>query len=873
MTPFASPPLVAVRVDMPQIRAFHVARPRILRKLSAVASAPVVLVSAPAGTGKSTAVAEWLRETSGEETDWLSLDDADATIWDRLLPCLVRLGVAVPQEWGAPADACLGPQRVTALAELIARSPRRLTVVFDGCEMRSRAQGAELDHLIRHSMGRLRVVLISRVDPVFPLYRYAFTDSLVELRAADLAFTDAEAGQLLSAAGISMNDHAIEELNARLHGWAAALHLAGRALAGRPAPEQCISTIDTITVSLNEFLIEEVLNQQPDEVRQVMLAASVPQALCPRLVDELGGPGASRAFQSYSELRSLVEPVPEQPGWFRYPALLRELLRARLSYESPGRVSDLHRTTGAWLRREGLLREALPHLAQVPAWAELATVLVDELLLGQLFLDGAGGPLASLARQVPLDLPDPAACLVRASVALVAGQERACARELSALEANAVPGDLAGQARDLSVAMVRALWASRWRDAPAAAEAVSVAERWLDTNLLCSRPDRAAQLATVVQVSAGVAALRRGDLGDARESLLRAVEHAPPSTQAPWRANVLGRLAVVEALQGRLSEAVRRAHESLTCAADSGLSQDEVPPGAHVALALVGVERCDDEVARAHVRAVLASPMLGDDSFYGGLVDAARALTDRADAHSRSPAVRLEAAGEAIAPVEAWLADYLRLEAARRCLADGDSERALAVLQRVRRKGQADAAVVAAAAYAEQGDPAAIGRLLAIARGGEASLGTQVSGLLVETVQRSRHRSPGRARAALDHALTLAAAEDLRRPFRDAGPSVQRWLAADPHFGRRRAWLDADATTSAGEASVCTGHPVLVEPLTAKEREVLGHLAELLTTEEIAEKMFVSVNTVRTHIRSILRKLQVTRRNAAVRRARELELI
>ena len=152
---------------------------------------------------------------------------------------------------------------------------------------------------------------------------------------------------------------------------------------------------------------------------------------------------------------------------------------------------------------------------------------------------------------------------------------------------------------------------------------------------------------------------------------------------------------------------------------------------------------------------------------------------------------------------------------------------------------------------------------------------TQVRALLAEAVQTSQRRPQGQTGTALSEALRLAARERLRRPFREASPSLRRMVAADPRLVQEHGWLHlvgAQQGTSQGDDGQ-RGLPVVVEPLTAKEIEVLGRLAELLTTDEIAEKMFVSVNTVRTHIRNILRKLGVNRRNAAIRRARELGIL
>jgi LuxR family maltose regulon positive regulatory protein len=250
---------------------------------------------------------------------------------------------------------------------------------------------------------------------------------------------------------------------------------------------------------------------------------------------------------------------------------------------------------------------------------------------------------------------------------------------------------------------------------------------------------------------------------------------------------------------------------------------------------------------------------------------------ERAAGKVRPALERLEKAAAELDGTDPWLADYLRVEAARVGLAGGQPDVALHELESVKQYDGREAAVIAAAAYASQGMDAAVEDSLADARGSDLPLRVEVSKLLVEVAQETRRRSPGRARVVLARSLRLAAPEELRRPFREAGPAVQRVLSSDPRLLREHEWLSrpgphVPAQRRGGEGRDLVS-PDLVEPLTAKELEVLGHLEELLTTEEIAQKMFVSVNTVRTHVRSILRKLGVNRRNAAVRKARDLGML
>jgi LuxR family maltose regulon positive regulatory protein len=378
-----------------------------------------------------------------------------------------------------------------------------------------------------------------------------------------------------------------------------------------------------------------------------------------------------------------------------------------------------------------------------------------------------------------------------------------------------------------------------------------------------------------VRLGTGIAALRAGELGVAAEALSWAAENAPATTAPTLRADCLGRLAVVEALQGRLTRAAALAERALSGAADAGVTPFEMTAAPSVALALVSLGRGEAAGLRQHVAAARSSGRLWADPVSRTLLEVAAAEVQRADGRLDAAVDRLRVAAAAAAPADPWLADQLRLAAARVTLASGAPASTLELLEGVTDRAVPEVVVLAAATQQEQGAPPVLVELQASTRGDDTTLHARVGGLLVEALERSRQRSPGRARAALDSALRSARPEELRSPFRDASPAVRRWLAADPHFRTSGAWVEAEPRPASTEATVAPSTAVadIVEPLTAKEREVLGHLAELLTTGEIAEKMFVSVNTVRTHIRSILRKLGVSRRNAAIRRARELGIL
>ncbi len=867
--------LAAARFGVPQASGLHIPRPHLTTALARSEELPLVLVSAPAGTGKTTTVAEWVRAEGSPTTGWISFEDEETAFWDHVLESLRRLGLGVPTSWTVAAGAVLGSPRLTALAGLLVGAPDKLTVVIDGYELASLELAREVDFLLRHSMGRLRLVFVGRADPVLALYRYRLTDTLLELRAPDLAFSDPEAAQLLRSTGVEVSDEAARDLNRRVSGWVAGLRFAARALARQDDPESYLAMVVEQTTDINEYLVGEVLNAQTPVVRRFLLDTSVTDVFCAEVAELLGGASAVQTMNELVERRAFVEPVPGRPGYYHYYPFFRNLLRAVLAFESPERMVNLERTASRWLRSQGMHAKSLAHLAAIGAWEDMATQMVEEELVGPLLLEEPGGPLGCLVRELPTDLELPATCVIRAAGALTAGDQAHCASELAAAR-QGDHVDKSGGALNLSIAVIDAVRASFSDDSTTAAGLAAEAEGLLGEIPADSPGQSASELATVVAFTKGLSALRRGGLADADTSLMRAVGHAPASTSTAFRADCLGYLAVARALEGELSGAVHQAEESLTIAAQSGLSHLDVSPSAHVALAWVGVERCDPDLVRDHVALARASRTLSRHPICDALVEAATATLEHADGHAASAMDRLETAAANAANRDPWMADQLRIEAARLSVRKGSPEQALVMLETVEDHERPEASLVAAAAHAEQGVPGSIDRVPEPAGRGDAPLGTQVRALLAQAVQDSHRRPPGQVGPALSSALRLAARERMRRPFRDASPSVRRLLAADPRIVQEHGWLHlvgAPPGSSPQGVDGQRGLPVVVEPLTAKEIEVLGHLAELLTTDEIAQKMFVSVNTVRTHIRNILRKLGVNRRNAAIRRARELGIL
>jgi LuxR family maltose regulon positive regulatory protein len=885
--------LSAARYGLPELPSPHVRRPRLLSALAASEHAPLTLVSAPAGTGKTVLVADWARQRLlRSPTGWVTFDDGDDSLWVDLVLCLGRLGVPVPQvRTGSTGATRLSRSQLTALAEGIASAPQRLTVVLDGYDLVSPDEARELHYLLEHAAGRLGLVLVTRVDPALPLYRYRLDDSLVELRVADLAFDDSEASTLLGSAGVALDAEVLHAVNTRVRGWAAGLRFAARALVGQDDVDRSAASAVTSAVDINEYLVGEVLDVQTPEVRDFLLETAVADVLSPALVTELRGPEARHVLAGLGHPSTFVEPVPGQPGCFRYYPFFKELLQAQLAYERPQRWAELHRTAATWCEREGLPDRALSHLAAIHAWREVAALMVAADRVAVLLSEGdLAGPLWSAATRLPRELEAPEACAVRAAVALVLGDAHTCARELATGRAGlrTAPAE-AGRSAAPSVvaatlAVIDVARATMDGSADEAAVLGEVAAEALEHAHLTSLGVGSPGLVALLARCRGITAMRRGDARRARAVLHEAAASVTEGSGMPSgiRADVLGHLAVVDAFEGHLARAARAAEDSL--ALSDGRRSGAVCHGeaaAHIALGAIALERCHAKEARHHVSVAFASPALCGHPLCRAMAESVLAGVERAAGGAQAALTRLETAADAAGKTDPWLADRLRVEAARLGLASGRTELALDSLDAVEHQGMPQAAAVAAVAFAQLGQFTAVEDRLSHLRRNDPNPQTEVMALLAEGARDLLQHAPVRAHAALDRSLRLAAPEGMRRPFREGGVLVQRLLTSDPVALREHAWLAAgpvgDRPAGAAPHALSQALPraseAPVEELTAKELEVLAHLAELLTTEEIAGRMFISVNTVRTHVRNILRKLGVNRRNAAIRRARELGLL
>ena len=360
--------LLATKLHMPASRPGQVLRPRLAARLDEGLARGLILAAAPAGYGKTVMLTDWAGR--GEHpVAWLSLDAGDndpARFWRHAVAALDRArpgtGERMAPLLGPPAPTSF-QGLVTALINDLA-SDEALLVLDDYHLISSQQVHQSLAFLVEHRPAGMCVVLTSRSDPPLPLARLRARGQLTEIRAAELQFTPAEAAELLRHAASDLPDASVAALAARTEGWAAGLQLAALSLRGQDDAAAFVAAFTGSHRYVLDYLAEEVLEGQDEQLRRFLLETSVLNRLSGPLCDAVTGNGGSQALLEETERAGLfLIPLDEVRGWWRYHHLFADLLRARLQQEQPGRVTQLHRNAAAWYAGHGLAEDAIGHAA------------------------------------------------------------------------------------------------------------------------------------------------------------------------------------------------------------------------------------------------------------------------------------------------------------------------------------------------------------------------------------------------------------------------------------------------------------------------------------------------------------------------------
>jgi LuxR family transcriptional regulator, maltose regulon positive regulatory protein len=880
-------PALSAAFAAPELPGGLVRRPRLLRMVSEGLHRPLLMVNGPAGAGKSLLVADWSVAAAGGRAGplaWLTAergDDMPGVFFARLLRALRHAGLALPPELVEPAGSeKVGRPLLVRLAAHFAARGEPAVVVVDRFEHATGADVAEgLDYLLAQAGPWLRLVLITRTEPLLPLHRYRADGRIAEIRARDLAFTPGEAARLLRGHGLELGDDAVRALTERTGGWAAGLRLAALAAGRADDPEVYLKDFEAGETTIADFMAAEVLAGQSAEARDLMLRTSILEQTHVELADELTGRrDAGRILDQLAHTNAFVEPIGRR--WYRHHPLFAEILRYRLRAQDPGLERELHRRAARWLYANGRPDAALPHAAAGGDWESAAERFIEDLSVGRLFVGLKAARLRSWFARMPPDTPGACPDLVRAALALVDRDAGRALPYLTAAERSLTENPGRVRATSLTYAFLRVLVAALTGSADDAhhwAAAFDALRHWASTDPTTCHPEMIGLLHTAL----GSACLWEGRFDQARRALTHTAGLSREPVAAAARQDAESRLALIDLLQGPSgpARARDRARAAILEAGRYGLP-DSCTGVAYLVLARIAFERDELPAARADLETADASGAAAHDPIMAAGLAVTRSRLLLADG---DPAAALDALaptgptgrGAAVEHPSPWARSEAAEAASAALLAQGDAAAAAAAAAREAGHDPACAVALAGARLAA-GDPPTLSALDAAVSADAMPPPVAVRSLLVRATAAHRAGDEGAAVRRLTEALELARPECLRRPFRETGPWVRRVLRAHANLAEAHGWLEPDAHPYGrrpAEAPPGSVDGLIIEPLSAREREILERAAEMLSTREIADALYLSVNTVKTHLKNINRKLCATRRAEAVRRAKQLRML
>jgi LuxR family transcriptional regulator, maltose regulon positive regulatory protein len=864
----------------------------LLAALDRAAASKVTIISAPAGSGKTSLLRAWAGRPG--QAHRLALvqvqrDQHDAQqFWLALLDAVRHAaGANSGAELPAATPDFNGDAMVDQVLSELADVHGGVRLVIDDLhELRSAEALTQLTRLLTSLPPDVHAILTTRHDVRLRLHRLRLAGELAEIRAADLRFSERETRELLEASGIALSEAGAALLHQRTEGWAAGLRLAALSLAGHPNPERFVAEFSGSDRTVAEYLIAEMLDRQPPDVQDLLLRTSLLDRVNGELADLLTGrPGSERTLLDLEDANAFVESLDPGRTWFRYHHLFADLLRLELRRALPAEIPALHRRAAGWFTQHGQVAEAIRHIQAAGDWPEAARLLADHSF--SLTLDGQAQTMQALLLAFPPGADDPELALVRAMDDLAQGRLDEAAAHLAVAEAHAGTTPPERQRR-LRVAVA---------------------------SLKLSLARRRGHLAGVIEQARFLASPVTGpsDEDIALGSDLRAVALMNLGTAEAWSLGLPD--AERHLREGAvLAREIGRPYLEVGCLAQLGFASIFRSAAMPEVQAFVTTQRrCREAIALAErygwgTEPVIAPALMtlaGTMVFLGEFDEGERWLrrTERALQTDTGPDIRLllhQTAGmlhagrgrhhEALEEFGAAEDLALQLEGSQ-ALASQVSAWLLATQARAGRPGEARAALAAldderassgeirnarAVICLAEGDPAAALAAVAGVLDGTAPVLGYVTLVEAHLLAGLAHRQLGDQRAAsqaTERALALAESDRLILPFAMTGSAGL--LEALPRHETAHAALLADILDVLHGASPAARQQSPLPPaeeLSPGELRVLRYLPTNLSRPEIAGELSVSLNTVSTHLRSIYAKLQVRDRSSAVQRARELRL-
>jgi LuxR family transcriptional regulator, maltose regulon positive regulatory protein len=902
-------PILSTKLFAPPPRTEIVLRSSLIERLNQGLLRRLTLVSAPAGFGKTTLVSQWAagceRRQPRVRVAWLSLDEGDNNLTGFLTCFIAALQTIEPKIGDGALSLIQSPQPLpvesvlTTLLNNISAIPGNFILVLDDYHV-VEAQPVDnaLTFVLEHLPPQMHLVIATREDPHLPIARLRARGQLTELRAADLRFTPSEAAEFLNDVmrfNLSADD--IARLEARTEGWIVGLQLAALSLQSREDTAGFIQEFAGSHRYVLDYLVEEVLQHQPEHIRSFLLQTSVLDRLCGPLCNAVTAQGDGREMLETLERNNLfVVPLDDQRQWYRYHHLFTDVLRTHLLEAQPGQISCLHQRASAWYEQNGFPPDAIRHalaagdFERAAGLIELAWSAMDVSYQSATWLGWVKALPDTLVRTRPVLSMGYGWALLDGGQ-LESSEARLQDAELwldTPTDKMVVVDKVQFQSLPASIATARAYRSLALGDIPGS---VKYARRALE---LTPEDDRVRHNQATSLL--GLAQYSSGDLEAAERSLTCFHAFLEKTGEISTLIGITFLLANIRVTLGHLRAAESIYRQSLLLADGRNIT---LPPGTadlYRGLAEICIEQGDLDAAGQHL---LISQKLGEltaptdwlhrlyvsrarlKEAQGDLAGASSLLdkAERAIVRGPLPDVRPVAALKA----QIWIKQGKSAEAMEWALEQG-----LTVNDELRFTREFEHITLARMLIAEGKSERKAGsldeatrllqRLLQAAETG-GRMGSAIQVLLLQALAFQAQSDTSSALTALERALALAGPEGYVRIFADEGEAMRSLIEKvsrnpdHPLSGYADKLLAAFAQPPAApKTPVIRQKSDIMEPLSERELEVLKLLRSELSGPEIARQMIVSLNTLRTHTKNIFNKLGVNNRRAAIRRAHELHL-
>lgn len=853
---------------IPPPPAHAVERPRLRSRLDAALNAPLSVVVAPAGSGKTVLLSQWAASHPDVRVIWIGLEPADSDprrLLDHLLSAVLPPGHRTT-DLGRPhavTARAFGRPVLESLVGVFREHPPVVLVLDDLQHLAGSPLLPDLWWLADNVPEHTHLIFSSRIDYGLGWGRHRLSHSLIELRQSDLALDEAASATLLERIiGAPVSPRTLAAIMERTEGWAAGVVLTGLGLRSEADPEQFARELRGTDRLISEYLSEQALAQQPPERRSLLLRLSVLDRMSAELVESiLSVDDATSLFEELERESMFLVALDRDRAWFRFHPMFRELLRYRLKAERPGAATEILTAAADWHLARGDASSAIAYLLEAGSWERAAAVISgrgremlerNDTVSVSRWLDALPGEFRATRPDVEI---------LRGMLMMMNGD---AARAEDVLREQADRPTLApGRS-----AIIHTYLAARVQFRPDPRVALQAAESAV--TLLGENPDLRPPellglthphlLRTSSLTSAGRALFLSGDLGAARRRFDEALAE-PGAQYSLYRIHLLGSLALLEAWAGRLRLAAAISEEALDLAAETRLLAHPSPADAFLAAALAAVER--------------GAPSAAATPLHEGALRAA--ANHRTQLMWIAHLTKVLSEGDVVDPVDhvpstppPIVAAALEAEQARTLRLAHASNGGL----RHPSAGRWSPLVFEAIATALTRNRPDLARAHLDAVSPEPPESVPLAGveqLILRSWLDARERGTGAGADAMHRALELASQHDLVAVFVRAGPEVMRLIADLPGTSTpfRASVLERASLLRRARSS----SPELAEQLTDRELEILAYLPTRMTNIELAARCYVSPNTIKTHMAHIYRKLAVPNRNSAVARAQDLGLI